>query len=81
MHDKDSTTQTKRDKPRKPYDEFPLYAHASGRWAKKIRGKTHFFGPWRDHHGALRKYLNEEDDLEAGRPVAYAESRPSPDLL
>jgi len=53
--------------PAKPYDEFPLYAHKSGRWAKKIRGATHFFGPWRDPHAALRRYLTEKDDLEAGR--------------
>lgn len=59
-----STTLTK---PSKPYPDFPLYAHASGRWAKKIRGRTHFFGPWADYHKALTKYLAEKDDLEAGR--------------
>jgi len=42
---KDSTTTSR---PAKPYPGFPLYAHKSGRWAKKSRGKTHFFGPWRD---------------------------------
>ena len=64
MSTANSTTTSR---PSKPYDEFPLYAHSSGRWAKKIRGKTHFFGPWRDPHGALRRYLIEKDDLEAGR--------------
>jgi integrase len=53
--------------PAKPYPDFPLYAHKSGRWAKKIRGKTHFFGPWRDPNGAFRRYQMEKDDLEAGR--------------
>ncbi len=33
-------------KVRKPYAGFPLYAHASGRWAKKIRSRTRFFGRW-----------------------------------
>ena len=41
----DSTTNGR---PAKPNPDFPLYAHKSGRWAKKICGKTHFFGPWRE---------------------------------
>ena len=53
--------------PDKPYPNFPLYAHKSGRWAKKICGKTHYFGPWSDPHAALRNYLTDKDDLEAGR--------------
>lgn len=67
MSTRDSTTNSPPAKPAKPYDSFPLYAHASGRWAKKIRGKTHFFGPWSDPHGALRRFLEEEEDLKAGR--------------
>lgn len=35
-------------KPPKPYPEFPLYSHRSHRWAKKVCGRTHFFGRWRD---------------------------------
>ncbi len=54
-------------KPRKPYAEFPLFAHQNGQWAKKIKGKQWFFGVWSDHEAALRKYLDEVDEIQAGR--------------
>ena len=51
----------------KPHPDYPLYAHASGQWAKRVRNKVHYFGRWADPDAALAKWLKEKDDLLAGR--------------
>lgn len=56
--------------PRKPRTNFPLYVHKTDRWAKKVRGKTLFFGKAStDPSGAAAedRWNEQKDDLYAGR--------------
>jgi integrase len=61
----------------KPHPDFPLFPHATHRWAKKIHQKLHYFGPTAgDPKGqaALERWLEQKDDLLAGRtPRAKAD--------
>jgi integrase len=57
-------------RPAKPREDFPLFAHRCGHWAKKVRGDFKYFGRWKDDpkgEKAILKWLDERDDLLAGR--------------
>ena len=62
-----STRKRPAKKPAKPHPDFPLFAHGNGQWSKKVRGKHVHFGVWSDPDAALRKWLDQRDDLLAGR--------------
>jgi len=70
---------TPSEQPFKPWPDFPLFPHSTGRWAKKMAGKLHYFGPWDDPNGAYRRYLARKDDLATnGSPKADAAARKGP---
>jgi integrase len=74
-----SKSKKKRASPQvsKPYPGFPLCVHPNGSWVKKIKGRLHYFGPVTDPDAALQKYLDQRDDLHAGRiPRAKLEAGP-----
>jgi len=52
--------------PVKPSEDFPLYPHACGKCAKKIRGKHFYFVRCDDLGGALAQY----EAYTASRPKA-----------
>jgi hypothetical protein len=54
-------------RPSKPNPQFPLFPHATGYWAKKIRGKMRYFCPCAYPDGALTKYLDRKAALHAGK--------------
>jgi integrase len=65
MSEVHSTSSPSPVKPERPPGS-PLFWHATGRWAKKIRGKLHYFGRG-SHDDAVAEYNRLAPDLHAGR--------------
>jgi len=61
---KKSLSRSKR--PPKPRADFPLFAHQSGQWAKKVKGKLHYFGVWADPKAAEAKWERDKRACIAG---------------
>ncbi|HEX3998967.1 MAG TPA: tyrosine-type recombinase/integrase [Pirellulales bacterium] len=58
--------------PAKPRKDFPLFPHARGYWAKKVKGKMVYFGKIADDpkgKAALAAWLQDKDGLLADKPV------------
>jgi integrase len=76
MYMVNSTPKRAIHKPPKPYPDFPLFAHSNGKWAKKIRGRLHYFGSWARPDEALEDYKRQSDALHTG-----STPRPTPGEL
>lgn len=73
--------QTRSAKPEKPYPDFPLTPHGSGKWCKKVRGKIHYFGTWDDPNAALQEWLAVRDELLGGVDPKRNDGRADVDYL
>jgi integrase len=63
--------KSKRSRPKKPRQDFPLFRHPRGYWAKKVKGKTYYFGKVDadpDGKAALERWLADRDSILADRP-------------
>jgi integrase len=62
-------------KPKKPTPDYPLFAHANGKWAKKVGGRIKYFGRWDDPDAALAEYQKSIRPVEqpgVGLPISTA---------
>jgi integrase len=78
---KHSTAKPKKQKPTKPYPSFPLFPHANGKWAKKIKGQLYYFGSWDDPAKANQDYEIRKAGILAGKEARRRVGSPTVKLL
>lgn len=64
-------------KPAKPHPDYLLFPHATGRWAKKVRGRFHYFVPWAIPGAALKRWPAARDYWLAGTKRATNHDGPT----
>jgi hypothetical protein len=64
-------------KTEKPYAEYPLFAHESGRWCKKVRGRHVYFGPLSDPTAALH-HVSRLTPIIHGKMLQQRTKEPPP---
>jgi integrase len=69
-----STKSRPKRKSQKPYPDFPLTAHPSGRWCKKHRGKQYYFGPIDNWQNAYERFQREWPYIIDGRVPPAADT-------
>jgi len=52
-----------------------LFLHENGQWAKKVKGKAHYFGS--DKDVAINRWVDEQDYLLAGRTPPKQDGNPT----
>lgn len=50
-------------KPKLPRRDYPLWPHLSGQWAKKVRQRVWYFGPWSDDPAAAECRWDQEKEF------------------
>ncbi len=54
------------EKPAKPRADYPMFAHPSGQWARKINKRLYYFGIWADPVAAEERHDKEYGYLKRG---------------